>query len=136
MIEELEETGTRAARSKTTGKTEKVPASMKYKDWKEKYSGLHSKVKGLTGNLQNSKKSTQNFKSTVDLENYAKNNLGINDVDFSGLDFNSTEKVVNALDSIYQSYPQLKGKITAIKQFTGYLWVLRLLQIFLLIRFV
>ena len=37
VTEGLEETGTRAARSKTTGKTEKVSASMKYKDWKEKY---------------------------------------------------------------------------------------------------
>ena len=119
VTEGLEETWTRAARSKTTGKTEKIPAGMKYKDWKEKYGGLHSKVKGLTGNLQNSKKSTQNFKSTVDLENYAKNNLGINNVDFSGLDFNSTEKVVNALDSIFQSYPQLNGKITEIKQSTN-----------------
>ena len=37
VIEELEDVGTRAARNKTTGKTEKVPAGMKYKDWKETY---------------------------------------------------------------------------------------------------
>lgn len=42
VIEELEETGTRAARSKTTGKTEKVLARMKYKDWKEKFGKVYN----------------------------------------------------------------------------------------------
>ena len=66
VTEGLEETGTRAARSKTTGKTEKVSASMRYKDWKEKYGKVYYYSKETSNEIFELVDDKEKFKEIVE----------------------------------------------------------------------
>lgn len=127
VIAELEETGTRAARSKTTGKTEKVPASMKYKDWKEKYGKVYNYSPETSKEIFELVEDKDKFKeviAAIDIANekfdmlFPDSSTYLNAVVFTGNEAYLSQSVDNTISTVIRMSPKWEDVKNAFEELT------------------
>lgn len=102
--DEFAKIGERAARDEN-GKTYYVPANMSYRTWKNKFVKEKPKV-------NTPKKKVVNFKpaNTIkEAEDYARNNLGIKNVSYKGVDVTTANAWNEGLQDSFERFPELKN---------------------------
>lgn len=112
--EAITDIGKRFARD-NEGKSIRVPADIKYKEWKEKY--IDVPQKGKRDKIKESVKAAVIIKaaSLTDAEKYARQNLGFTRVSYKNIDLDVANQMNQAILDMYAEYPILKGFVQEIK---------------------
>ena len=127
VIEELEDVGTRAARNKTTGKTEKVPAGMKYKDWKEKFGKVYNYSQETSNEIFELVNDKEKFKEVIEAIDSANERFDIffpdsstylNAIVFTGDEAYLSQSVENTISTVIRLSPKWENMKNAFEVLT------------------
>lgn len=109
--DEFELNTKRAARDPDTGKTYQIPANMKYSDWEKSFidGGSKDGLDVLNGGIIKVSNPFQPAASVKDAEEYARNELGVKNVSYKGVDVETANAWNQGLAESFERFPELKN---------------------------